>query len=109
MAHKGTSTFILQRLTAVLLLPLVIWFLYSVVAHAGANYVDARDWIERPVNAILLGAFVTIGAMHMRIGMMEIVADYIHGGLKPALLAANWAAALGVIAVTWWSLFTIAF
>jgi len=109
MARKGTSTFVLQRTTAVFLLPLIIWFLWSVVAHASGTYDEAYAWAAKPLNALLLGAFVTIGAIHMRIGAMEVIEDYIHGALNSVLNLLNWAVAIGVIAITWWSLFNIAF
>lgn len=105
MSSKGTSTFVLQRASAVLLTPLVLWFLFSVIAHAGDSYLEARAWAAQPLNMALLGGFVTVGAFHMRIGMMEIIEDYIHGGLNGALNLLNWAVAIGVTIVTWWSLF----
>ena len=46
--------------------------------------------LEAPFNGLLLGAFLIIGAWHMRIGMMEIIADYIYPPLKGALLIINW-------------------
>lgn len=109
MAQKGTSTFVLQRMTAVLMLPLVAWFLWSVIAYAGGSYADAYAWAGEPLNSLLLGAFVTVGAVHMRIGLMEVIHDYIHGGLNNVLNVLNWIVAIGAIAVTWWSLFQIAF
>ncbi|WP_375201529.1 succinate dehydrogenase, hydrophobic membrane anchor protein [Hyphococcus sp.] len=109
MAHKGTSTFIIQRATAALLIPLGIWFLIGVVSHLGANYMVAREWAGQWWNAVLLAAFITIGALHMRIGMAEIIADYIHGGLKGVLSIINWLVALSVIAGALWALYTIAF
>lgn len=109
MSNKGTSIFVMQRLTAVLLLPLVLWFLWSVVAHAGDSFSAAKAWAGQPKNAILLGAFITIGAIHMRIGLMEVIEDYIHGGINRVLNALNWLVALAVVAVTWWSLYSITF
>lgn len=109
MAHKGTSTFIIQRLTAVILIPLIGWFLWSVVAHAGDDIVATRAWAEKPLNAVMLGAFISIGAIHMRIGMFEVIQDYVHGSLGSLLKMLNWALSLLVIGLTWWSLFEISF
>jgi succinate dehydrogenase / fumarate reductase membrane anchor subunit len=109
MAHKGTSTFIIQRATAALLIPLGIWFLIGVVSHLGADYASARAWLGSPVNAALLALFISVGAWHMRIGMDEIIADYIQGGLRRVLSILNWLAALALIAGVLWSLYNIAF
>ncbi len=109
MSQKGTSSFIIQRATAVIIIPPAIWFLVGMIAHLGADYNVARAWIARPVNGLLLGAFVIIGAWHMRIGMMEIIIDYIHSWAKSVLLFINWLVTLGVIAAAVWSIYIISF
>ena len=109
MSQKGTSTFVFQRASAVLLLPLVVWFLFNVVGHAGDSYVDMRKWLSAPVNSLLLGALVVIGAFHMRIGMSEVIADYIHSWMKDVLHFMNWIVALGVAATAIWSVYTLSF
>ncbi|WDI33019.1 succinate dehydrogenase, hydrophobic membrane anchor protein [Hyphococcus flavus] len=109
MAHKGTSTFIMQRFTAALMIPLAIWFLISVVSHLGADYAAARAWAGQWWNGLLLALFVSVGAWHMRIGLEEIIADYIHGGIKKTLSALNWLIAISVIAGALWSVYNISF
>lgn len=78
--HRGTADFIALRASAVIMLPLVVWLLWSIVAHAGADYEAARAWAGRPQNAVAMALFIVIGAFHMRIGAGEIVTDYLHGG-----------------------------
>ncbi len=109
MSEKGTSSFVIQRATAVLLIPFAIWLLINIVGHIGADYESARAWLRNPIKGLLLGAFIIIGAWHMRIGMMEIIADYIHSSLKSAFLIINWLVAIGVIAAVAWSVFHISF
>ena len=109
MSEKGTSSFVIQRATAVFLIPLAIWFLINLVSHIGADYAAARAWLEQPVNGGLLAAFLIIGAWHMRIGMSEIIADYIYSSLKRVLLIINWLVSLGVIAAVAWSIYIISF
>ncbi|HVF33822.1 MAG TPA: succinate dehydrogenase, hydrophobic membrane anchor protein, partial [Candidatus Saccharimonadia bacterium] len=43
-AKSGTHHWIIQRLTAVGLLPLTAWFLYSVLGLVGGEYSDARTF-----------------------------------------------------------------
>ncbi len=109
MSKKGTSTFIIQRATAVILAPIAIWFLFGIVSALTADYAAARAWLAEPLNAALLGVFFIVGAWHMRIGMEEIILDYIHSWAKDVLLFVNWLAALGVIAAAVWSIYTISF
>jgi len=63
MASKGTSKFILQRATAVVLLPLMLWFLVSLIGHAGASHFIMRDWLLRPVLMLLNWAFAIVVAL----------------------------------------------
>ncbi len=109
MAHKGTSSFIMQRFTAALLIPLGLWFLVGVVSHLGADYDAARAWLAKPLNGILMALFIAIGAWHMRIGMAEIIADYIHSGLKGVLDILNWLVCLALIAGAAFAVYTVTF
>ncbi|MEM8934863.1 MAG: succinate dehydrogenase, hydrophobic membrane anchor protein [Pseudomonadota bacterium] len=109
MSSKGTPTFVIQRATAVLLIPLAAWFMIGIVSNLGAEPAVAREWIENPLNAIPLAAFVIIAAWHMRIGMGEIIIDYIHSWMKDVLLFLNWIAALGLISAAVYALYAIYF
>lgn len=109
MSKKGTSTFIFQRATAVLLIPLGAWVLFNIVVALGRDYAGAQAWLSEPLNAVLIGAFVIIGAMHMRIGMAEIIIDYIHSWMKDVLLAINWLVSIGLIVAVVWSIYSFSF
>lgn len=107
MTHKGTATFIAQRASAVLLLPLVVWFLAGAVRNAGASYDDMRAWLGAPVNAALMGLLIAIGAFHMRIGADEIIDDYASGGFRGVWKLLNLFACLGAAALGIWSLYVL--
>jgi succinate dehydrogenase / fumarate reductase membrane anchor subunit len=109
MSRKGTSSFVLQRASAVLLLPLVVWFLFAVIAHAGDNYADMRVWLARPLTSIPFGALIIVGALHMRIGLMEVILDYVYSWMKDVLLLINWVVSLGLIGLTLWSVYQLSF
>ena len=101
-AHRGTETFWRQRLTALANIPLVIFLILSIVSHIGADYGTVKAYFAQMPVAILTLALVISVAIHMRIGLKEIIEDYIHGeGLKvTALVLANFfAAGLGLAAV----------
>ncbi|MEQ1929345.1 MAG: succinate dehydrogenase, hydrophobic membrane anchor protein [Parvularculaceae bacterium] len=80
MRHKGTADFIALRASSVLLLPFVVWALYSAVDLAGADYETVRAWASRPLNAVPMALFIAISAFHMRTGAAEILTDYVHPG-----------------------------
>ena len=78
-AHRGTETFLRQRMTAVANVPLVIFLILSVITHIGSDYEIIRAYLARPVVAIAMLALVISASIHMRIGMKEIIEDYVHG------------------------------
>ena len=100
-AHGGTETFWRQRLTALANIPLTIFLIYSIVSHIGADYGTVKAYFARPIVAALMLALVISAAIHMRIGLKEIIEDYVHGdGAKlAAIVFANFfAAGVGIAA-----------
>ena len=98
-AGSGTSHHIHQRVTAIALLFLVPWFIYSIIAVCQVGYQGAIDWVAQPLNAILL--ILTIGAAlyHMRMGMQVVIEDYIaKTGTKQAFLILNTFAVVALFA-----------
>jgi succinate dehydrogenase / fumarate reductase, membrane anchor subunit len=101
----GTSSFIAQRVSAAALVLLTLWGVYAGLGLARADYGQAAAWVGAPVNAILLSLLIGVGVFHMRIGLAEVILDYIERPTtKAALLTLNlfaaWlAGAAGVFAV----------
>jgi succinate dehydrogenase / fumarate reductase membrane anchor subunit len=100
-ARRGTETFWRQRMTAIANVPLVLFLILSIVTHIGASYEDVHAYLARPLVALALLALVISAAIHMRIGLKEIIEDYVHGGAKVVaiLLATFFAAAVGLASV----------
>ena len=76
-ARGGTHHWWMQRVTSAALLPLTIWFVFSMVGLAGATYVETLLWIARPLNAVLLLALVGLTFHHMASGLQVILEDYV--------------------------------
>jgi succinate dehydrogenase / fumarate reductase membrane anchor subunit len=100
-ARRGTETFWRQRMTAVANVPLVLFLVLSIVTHIGSSYGEVRAYLAQPLVALALLALVISAAIHMRIGLMEIIEDYVHGGAKvvAVLLATFFAAGIGLASV----------
>lgn len=101
-AKEGVQHFWRQRVTAVALIPLLIWFMSSIVAHVGADYAEIQAYLAQPLTAVLMLLFLGAGFYHMRLGIQVIIEDYIHKpGTKVALLLLNdfAAAAIGLACV----------
>ena len=89
-AHSGTQHFWRQRVTAVALIPLSVWFGVSVLGLVGAREVDVLTFFQHPWNAGLMGLFIVIALIHMQIGIQSVVDDYVHGeGMKLVCLLLN--------------------
>jgi succinate dehydrogenase / fumarate reductase membrane anchor subunit len=108
MRHRGTANFIALRASAVVLLPLVGWFLYEAAFRAGASEEEARAWLSEPPAALCAGLLILISAFHMRIGMNEIIDDYAQGGYRGVWKLLNLFACLGAAILGLWSLYRLA-
>ena len=98
-ASEGVGHFWRQRVTAVALIPLTIWFIFSVVGLAWKPYIDAIDFVAEPHNAVFLLLLIWAGFSHLRLGLQTVIEDYITDRFqKLALLALNdfFAATMGV-------------
>ncbi|HKT32006.1 MAG TPA: succinate dehydrogenase, hydrophobic membrane anchor protein [Gammaproteobacteria bacterium] len=88
-AKDGTAHWIAQRLTAVALVPLSLWFVVSVLMLMHSDYVTVVNWMHAPWNAILLVLTVLTVYWHAYLGLQVIVEDYVHvGWLKLSVIVA---------------------
>lgn len=77
-AEKGTGTFIRQRVTGIINIVFVGFFIWLVVTLAGATRAEMAATFANPVVAVLALVLIGSALVHMRIGMYEIIEDYIH-------------------------------
>jgi succinate dehydrogenase / fumarate reductase membrane anchor subunit len=86
-AHTGTRHYWLQRLTAIALVPLTLWFVWAVVRYVGAPYEEVIAFLGHPVSAVAMLMFVLMALGHMLLGVQVVIEDYISKeGSKIALL-----------------------
>jgi succinate dehydrogenase / fumarate reductase membrane anchor subunit len=65
-----------ERITAVALVPLIIWFIVGLIGIAGEGYEAARVWVAHPVNAVLLVLLLVTMFHHAQLGMQVVYEDY---------------------------------
>jgi len=75
-ARNGTGHFIWQRLSALLLIPLVLWFCLSIAFLPDASYATAISWLSSPFNAVLMIVTLISGFYHGALGIQTILEDY---------------------------------
>jgi succinate dehydrogenase / fumarate reductase membrane anchor subunit len=86
-AKQGVHHWWAQRLTAVALIPLVVWFAVSLVMLSGADYGVVRAWIGSPLVMVLLALTIAVGLHHAQLGMQVVIEDYVHAdGVKLTLI-----------------------
>ena len=86
-AKDGVGHWWAQRLTAIALIPLVVWFAISLVMLSGADYAVVRAWIGSPLVMMLLILTIGVGLHHGQLGIQVVIEDYIRGdGWKLALI-----------------------
>lgn len=84
--RHGAGEWTAERLSSLILIPLVLWALWSAAALSGGGYDGAMDWFANRVNAVLLAATLLIGLWHTNMGLKVIVDDYIHRPTSRGLL-----------------------
>lgn len=77
-AHTGAHHWYMERVTSIALVPLTLWFVFSVVRHAGAAHEDIVQWAQRPWNTVLLMALIVTTFHHMQLGLQAVLEDYVH-------------------------------
>lgn len=77
-AKSGTHHFILQRVTAVALVPLTIWIIFLVLALVHADYAHARAMLHHTFAAVWLVAFLVAAFWHAQLGLQVVIEDYVH-------------------------------
>ena len=87
-ARSGVSHWWMQRVTAIGLVPLVLYLLFSVALNAGADFHEARSWLARPVNATAMLLALGIGFLHASLGLQVVIEDYVSGERTRLLLLA---------------------
>jgi succinate dehydrogenase / fumarate reductase membrane anchor subunit len=104
-AKEGVSHWWRQRLTAVALVPLTLWFLWSLIAIESLNYATVYAWLAEPAHATGMILLVSVLVLHSQLGVQVVIEDYVHGhALKvTGLIASSFAHVLigvtGVLSV----------
>jgi succinate dehydrogenase / fumarate reductase, membrane anchor subunit len=77
-AKDGTAHWWAQRLSAVALIPLTLWFLFSLLLLPELDYVTVRTWLAVPMSGFLAVLLVAVLTYHAYLGTNVVVEDYVH-------------------------------
>lgn len=104
-AREGVEHWWMQRLTAIALVPLAIWFVVSALGLIGADRAAMVAWMHAPMSAVFAVLLIVAAIYHLALGLQVVIEDYVHSeGWKLALIIAMrlWCVVLvarGILAV----------
>ena len=71
------SKWIMQRLTAVILIPLTFWFVYQCVLLSSYEYDQIKSFFFSKINASLFFVLIIAMLYHAKLGNETIIEDYV--------------------------------
>ncbi len=104
-AKEGLHHWWMQRLTALALIPLVMWFVVSLIGLRQSDWEQYTLWISNPINATVMILFLGVTFHHAQAGMQVVLEDYVssHGARIAAIVAVKFIcyalAALSIVSV----------
>jgi len=76
-AKEGLRHWWAQRVSALLLLPLVVWFVIGLVIHTGADHAAVTYWLSDPVTYGLMLVMLGAAFWHGALGLQVVIEDYV--------------------------------
>jgi succinate dehydrogenase / fumarate reductase, membrane anchor subunit len=82
-AKDGTGHWWAQRVSAVALVPLTLWFLFSLLLLPDLDYGTVKVWLSLPISGFLTVLLLAVLTYHSYLGTTVVVEDYVHSaGMK---------------------------
>jgi succinate dehydrogenase / fumarate reductase membrane anchor subunit len=76
-----------QRVTSIALLPLGLWFLFSLLGQPTLDHAVVAGWFAKPLQALLGALFGTVLLWHSMQGVQVVIEDYVGGSLRTLCIA----------------------
>ncbi|HBR97993.1 MAG TPA: succinate dehydrogenase, hydrophobic membrane anchor protein [Gammaproteobacteria bacterium] len=76
-AKSGTEHFMVQRLTALALIPLTVWFCFSLAAMPQMDFETFTAWLRSPISASLMILTIIMTFYHAYLGLQVVIEDYV--------------------------------
>jgi succinate dehydrogenase / fumarate reductase, membrane anchor subunit len=76
-AKDGTAHWWAQRVTAIGLIPLTLWFVISLLTLPAFDFETVRTWLSVPISGFLAVLLVAVLTYHSYLGTIVIIEDYV--------------------------------
>jgi succinate dehydrogenase / fumarate reductase, membrane anchor subunit len=87
-AKEGVGHWWRERVTAVALVPLTLWFVASIMAHGGSDYSVLIAWLKTPFATLTMVLLLIALFYHTALGLQVVIEDYVHSAVKIPVLVA---------------------
>ena len=87
-AKEGSGRWWAERVSALALVPLTLYFAASIIAHTGSDYSTFIVWLRTPLAAAVMILLLIALFHHTALGLQVVIEDYVHSGAKLAALIA---------------------
>ena len=77
-AKDGTDHWFAQRVSAVALVLLGLWFVISLAVLGTVKYGNVIAFLGKPLNGVLMALLCVTLAYHSYLGVQVVVEDYVH-------------------------------
>ena len=81
-ARGGTHHWMMQRITAIGLIPLTLYLAFALIQAMTLDYGGALEWFKSPINGAAMILFIIAAFYHANLGMQIIIEDYVASELK---------------------------
>jgi succinate dehydrogenase / fumarate reductase membrane anchor subunit len=85
-AKGGVGHWWAERVSAVALVPLTLWFVASIIAHTHSSYAIFIAWLKMPIITVLMILLQIALFYHSALGLQVVIEDYVHSEVKFAAL-----------------------
>jgi len=85
-AKNGVEQWWRERVSALALMPLTVWFAASLIVHTGSDYATFIAWLRTPITSLLMVLLLVGIFYHAALGLQVVIEDYVHSGLKTLAL-----------------------
>ena len=107
-AHPGLGHWRWQRLSAILVLPLILWTLWMMRSLDPGSYLSVREWVQQagPITALII--LLPVSYLHGALGLQVIIEDYLSSSVHRGLIWGVRIAAMALTLASLWAVISIA-
>lgn len=108
-AKSGSGHWWQLRVTSAGALVLDFWLIFSLLRLPDYSYPTISGWITSPLAAVPLALLILNWCWHLRLGLLEPIEDYVHGGNRILTLGLLYLWTFGVGGFALFALLKVAF